>query len=295
MRLIISFAALLLSVALLQLGSGGLAPLDALSGVALNFSTGEIGMLGSAGLTMSGLDRLASADELSSKATAKSAIFIELPGGPSHIDTFDLKPNAAAEFRGLFNPIKTNVPGIEICEHLPKLAKQADKFSIIRGVSHTLGAHPLGQEFSRSVVDDVAADGGHAARAEGRDAFEQDRAFRGSRGDQAGVGEAEVALGRGDSEQAGLGEGGAEAQVDAGVAGAVGLVAHGAVDVQVRSGAQVQVRRFVCGIDKSVGLIGIENVFRMVDSVSGNRSLLGRSLCSFFVCSEMDPFCPFCL
>ena len=107
----------------------------------------KVGMLGSAGLTMSGLDRLASADKISAKATAKSAIFIELPGGPSHIDTFDLKPDAAVEYRGLFNPIKTNVPGMEICEHLPKLAKQADKFAIIRGVSHTLGAHPLGQEF----------------------------------------------------------------------------------------------------------------------------------------------------
>ncbi len=109
----------------------------------------KVGMLGSAGLTMSGLDRLASADNgnVSPSAAAKSAIFIELPGGPSHIDTFDLKPDAAAEFRGAFNPIKTNVAGIEICEHLPKLAKQADKFAIIRGVSHTLGAHPLGQEF----------------------------------------------------------------------------------------------------------------------------------------------------
>ena len=63
------------------------------------------------------------------------------------MDTFDLKPDAPAEFRGKFNPIKTNVAGIEFCEHLPKLAKCGDKFAILRGVSHTLGAHELGTEY----------------------------------------------------------------------------------------------------------------------------------------------------
>ena len=63
------------------------------------------------------------------------------------MDTFDLKPDAPAEFRGKFNPIKTNVAGMEISEHLPKLAKCADKFAILRGVSHTLGAHQLGTEY----------------------------------------------------------------------------------------------------------------------------------------------------
>ena len=107
----------------------------------------RIGMLGTAGLTMGGFLQMADAGQIRADAKAKSAIFIELPGGPSHIDTFDLKPNAAKEFRGLFNPIKTNTPGVEICEHLPKLAQNADKFAILRGVSHTLGAHPLGQRF----------------------------------------------------------------------------------------------------------------------------------------------------
>lgn len=59
---------------------------------------------------------------------AKRAIFIELSGGPSHIDTFDPKPNASDEARGSFKPISTNVPGIQISEHLPKLAQVADKF-----------------------------------------------------------------------------------------------------------------------------------------------------------------------
>ncbi len=100
-----------------------------------------------AGLTTGGFLRMAGAGMINPGATARSAIFIELPGGPSHIDTFDLKPDAPAEFRGEFSPIATNVPGMQICEHLPKLAGQADKFAILRGVSHSLGAHPLGQKF----------------------------------------------------------------------------------------------------------------------------------------------------
>ena len=107
----------------------------------------RIGALGTAGLTMGSYLQLAEAGAIAGNAKAKSAIFIELPGGPSHMDTFDLKPNAPKEFRGEFNPIKTNVPGMEISEHLPKLAKHADKFAILRGVSHSLGAHPLGQRF----------------------------------------------------------------------------------------------------------------------------------------------------
>ncbi len=97
-------------------------------------------------LTLPGLLQLAEAGEVQS-GRAQSAIFINLHGGPSHLDTFDLKPDAPAEFRGSFNPIKTNVPGISICEHLPKLAQHADKFAILRGVTHTLAAHQLGQEY----------------------------------------------------------------------------------------------------------------------------------------------------
>src|SRR4030095_2384006 len=97
----------------------------------------RVGALG-AGLSLSGYLRLAAAGEVG-KAKAKSAIFINLTGGPSHMDTFDLKPDAPAEFRGQSNPIKTNVPGVEISEHLPNLARCADKFAILRGVTHTLG------------------------------------------------------------------------------------------------------------------------------------------------------------
>ena len=108
----------------------------------------RVGVLGAAsGLSMGSYLRLADAGQLNPLAKSKSAIFIELPGGPSHIDTFDLKPRAPAEIRGKFRPIKTVTPGIEICEHLPKLARCTDKFSILRGVSHSLGAHPLGQKY----------------------------------------------------------------------------------------------------------------------------------------------------
>ena len=59
---------------------------------------------------------------------------IYLSGGPSHQDMYDLKMNAPAEIRGSFRPIPTNVPGIEICEHMPRLAKMMDKFTIIRSL-----------------------------------------------------------------------------------------------------------------------------------------------------------------
>jgi hypothetical protein len=89
------------------------------------------------------------ADEIA-PTKAKSAIFINLGGGPSHMDMFDLKPDAPAEYRGEFNPLKTNVEGIEICEHLPRLAQCADKYAILRGVSHTLAAHELGTKYMNS-------------------------------------------------------------------------------------------------------------------------------------------------
>lgn len=75
---------------------------------------------------------------------AKAAIFVRLGGGPSHMDTFDLKPDAPDTHRGEFKPIPTNADGVQICEHLPMLAKCADKFAVLRGVSHTLAAHELG-------------------------------------------------------------------------------------------------------------------------------------------------------
>eukprot|EP00456_Euglypha_rotunda_P027712 TRINITY_DN220_c0_g1_i6.p1 TRINITY_DN220_c0_g1~~TRINITY_DN220_c0_g1_i6.p1 ORF type:complete len:433 (+),score=106.31 TRINITY_DN220_c0_g1_i6:677-1975(+) len=103
----------------------------------------RVGALGASALTLSNYLRFAAADEVK-QAKAKAAIFINLGGGPSHMDTFDLKPDAPSEYRGEFTPIQTNVSGIEISDQLPKLAKQMDKFAILRGVSHSLAAHELG-------------------------------------------------------------------------------------------------------------------------------------------------------
>src|SRR5207248_6443634 len=64
----------------------------------------------------------------------KSAIMIYLPGGPSHMDMWDLKPEAPAEFRGEFKPIPTNVPGVQICEHMPRQAKLFDKLAVVRSL-----------------------------------------------------------------------------------------------------------------------------------------------------------------
>ena len=63
---------------------------------------------------------------------AKGIIMVLLPGGPTHLDTFDLKPDAPAEIRGEFRPMATKVPGVEICELLPRFAGLADNFTLIR-------------------------------------------------------------------------------------------------------------------------------------------------------------------
>ena len=90
----------------------------------------KIGALG-AGLTLADLVRVRAASPTPKKA-AKSAILIWLNGGPSHIDMYDLKPDAPAEFRGEFKQIATKTPGFDICEHMPLQAQIADKLALIR-------------------------------------------------------------------------------------------------------------------------------------------------------------------
>lgn len=89
------------------------------------------GAMAFGGLGLSSVMQL-QAESLKRK-TGKSVIMFFLSGGPSHIDMYDLKPGAPSEYRGEFQPIRTNVPGIEICELMPMQAKIADKFAIIRG------------------------------------------------------------------------------------------------------------------------------------------------------------------
>lgn len=72
---------------------------------------------------------------------ARSCILIYLLGGPPHLDMWDLKPHAAAEIRGPFRPISTSVPGLQICEHLPRLAGLAQRYALLRSVSHNNHNH----------------------------------------------------------------------------------------------------------------------------------------------------------
>ena len=93
-----------------------------------------------AGLTLADTLRLQAASKKQSPTTSsssapKAAIMIYLPGGPSHMDMYDLKPDAPAEFRGEFKPIQTNVNGVQISEYFPMQAKMWDKLSVIRSVT----------------------------------------------------------------------------------------------------------------------------------------------------------------
>jgi len=101
--------------------------------------------LGMAGFASLGLADLARAREVSqaigTPQRKTSVILIWLDGGPSHLDTFDMKPDAPAEYRGIWQPKKTKVPGIEVSEFLPEIAKQADKFALLRSLYHDNGDH----------------------------------------------------------------------------------------------------------------------------------------------------------
>lgn len=98
-----------------------------------------LGGLGFGGLGLSQMLRAESGSR--SRKTCKGIIMVLLPGGPSHLDTFDLKPQAPAEVRGEFQPVATNVTGVEICELLPRLARLADKYTLIRSLVGPLDDH----------------------------------------------------------------------------------------------------------------------------------------------------------
>lgn len=100
----------------------------------------QIGALGLGGSSLADVLRLSAHGGQAAAATAKSVIMVCLPGGPSHIDMYDLKPDAPVEYRGEFAPIRTNVPGLDFCEHMPLQAQIADKMSVIRGIKF-LGRH----------------------------------------------------------------------------------------------------------------------------------------------------------
>jgi hypothetical protein len=108
----------------------------------------RVGSLGLGGLTLPTLLRLQAAAAAQGEQVAKkSVILVWLAGGPSHLDMYDLKPQAPAEFRGEFRPVATNVSGIEICEHLPLQAKVMDKLAIVRSAFHTNAGHGMGSQW----------------------------------------------------------------------------------------------------------------------------------------------------
>jgi len=99
------------------------------------------GALGAAGLS---LPQLLRAEEAARPGKIKSCVLVFAWGGPAQQETFDMKPDVPTEVRGEFKPIATNVSGIQICEHLPRLAKHADKFAVVRSVTHKSRIHNPG-------------------------------------------------------------------------------------------------------------------------------------------------------
>jgi hypothetical protein len=123
----------------------------------------SLGALTLGGLTLSDVLRLRAESPAPGEPRQKSVIMIHLSGGPSHLDTYDMKPRAPKEYRGEFSPIKTNVPGMHLCELMPKQAKIADRFAILRGVQlahlHTANEFYSGfpwQDSPRASVPDEA-------------------------------------------------------------------------------------------------------------------------------------------
>ncbi|MEX2286305.1 MAG: DUF1501 domain-containing protein [Planctomycetaceae bacterium] len=117
----------------------------------------RVGGIGFGGITLSSLLRAQQAfagNRSSAIATnvggqpssprARSVIILYLSGGPSQLDMWDMKPQAPAEIRGTFRPIDTNVPGISICEHMPRMARLADQYTIVRSMSHDEADHIKG-------------------------------------------------------------------------------------------------------------------------------------------------------
>src|SRR4051794_11641832 len=97
------------------------------------------GAAGFAGLNLPAL--LRAAESAGRTPKAKHVIFLHQWGGPSHIDTFDMKPDAPAQIRGEFKPIQSDTPGLVLSEHLPRFSKVLGKFAQVRSVNHKMRNH----------------------------------------------------------------------------------------------------------------------------------------------------------
>src|SRR6478735_8469858 len=107
----------------------------------------RVGGLAGLGLWSFDLFRLQSSAGEARSGPAKSCILLWLDGGPSHLETFDMKPEAPSEVRGPFKPIATSVPGVQICELMPLTSRVTDKLAIIRSVTSPLGEHGLANHY----------------------------------------------------------------------------------------------------------------------------------------------------
>jgi len=109
----------------------------------------QAGSLSALGLTLPQLLALRAARATTrTSGSAKACILLYMTGGPAQQETFDMKPNANVGYRGDFNPIATSVPGVEICEHLPMLARNAQHFAIIRSTYHNSNTHGVGVHYN---------------------------------------------------------------------------------------------------------------------------------------------------
>ena len=109
----------------------------------------EVGSLGLGMLGLSDVLRLraqAAEPSIIRPAQDTSIIFIWLPGGPPHMEMYDMKPDAPEEYRGVFRPVSTNVKGMDVCELLPLHAKCADRYTIVRSVAHEFADHGGGHK-----------------------------------------------------------------------------------------------------------------------------------------------------
>ena len=109
----------------------------------------KAGLFGGLGLSLANVLRADAAKPAGDKSRGKNAIFIFLDGGQSHMDSWDPKPDGG-EAAGEFKPIDTNLPGLQVCEHMPKLARQADKYAVLRGVRDAIPVHGSGMTLVRS-------------------------------------------------------------------------------------------------------------------------------------------------
>ncbi len=116
------------------------------------------GAIALGGMSLDSLFRATARGE--STARDRSVIVVWVHGGPSHLETFDLKPDAPSDTRSIYKPIDTNVPGVRICEHLPRLATLADRYTLVRSIAHDEADHGFGtRRMCTGFADSVGGNG----------------------------------------------------------------------------------------------------------------------------------------